>query len=76
LDNPKWSGGNCNTYNESDMESCSGIAVSERPEHHIVSATLNVPGSVWPTLQSNTQAEQGLVTVSATETCRNKGNKK
>jgi len=48
----------------------------ESPEHWVVSAALNVPGLIRPTWQSMNQAQMGLMTVTAMETMRNKGNKK
>ena len=60
--------------NEFDTDPANGIKCLERTKHSIVSAALNVPALIRPTRRSLKQAEQGLVTVSATETRRNKGN--
>jgi len=76
LDNPNESEDNCGADDESDIEWCIGIKASESPEHRIVSATSNVPGLIRPTQKSMKQAQKWLVTVSAKETRRNKGNKK
>jgi len=76
LDNPNTSKNCCDADNEFDIELGNRIKASESPEHHIVSAAPTVPGLIWPTWRLMKQAEQGLMTVSAMETKRNKGNKK
>jgi len=75
LDNPNDSGDNCKAEDESDVELGSGINASESPEYQVVSAAPNVPGMIRPTWRSMKQAEKGLMTVSAMETRRIKGNK-
>jgi len=76
FDNPNNSEGDCKADDESDIEPHNGIKDSESPEHWVVSATPNVPGLIRPTWRSKTLAEMGLMTVSAMETRKNKGNKK
>jgi len=76
LDNPNQSKYDCEADNESDIELSCGIKVSKCPGDRVVSAPPNVAGLIWPTWKLMKQAEKQLVTVSATETRRNKGNKK
>jgi len=67
---------NCDEDTQLDLELGNGIKASENPVHRIVSAGPNVPGLIQPTWRSMTQAEKGLMSVSAMETMRSKGNKK
>ena len=76
MHNPNESENDSEADVESDIEPSFGIKASESPEHCVVSAAPNVPGLIRPTLKLMKQAEKGLVTVSAMETRRNKGNKK
>jgi len=73
--NPKESEDSCEADDESNIEPDNGIMTSKSPEHRIVSATLNVSRLIQLTQRSMAQAEKELVTVSATETRRNNGNK-
>jgi len=66
----------CEADDESNMEPGDGITASESPKHRVLSAALHVAGLIQSTWRWIKQAERGLVTVSATETRRNKGNKK
>ena len=75
LNNPNKSEDNCEAEDQSDLVPGNGITASEGREHHVVSAKLNVPGLIRPTQRRMKQTEKWLVTVSATETKRNKGNK-
>jgi hypothetical protein len=76
LDNPYESEDECEADDESDIAQFSGFKGSESPEHNFVSATLNVPGLIRPIWKSMNLAENWLVTGSAMETRRNKGNNK
>jgi len=76
LDNPNNSEVDCETDDESYMVPYHGIKASESSEHWVVRAAPIVPGLIRPTQRSIKQAEKGLITVSAMETRRNKGNKK
>jgi hypothetical protein len=62
--------------NESDLEQDNITDDSETTAERDVSAAPNVPGLIGPTRNSKRQAEMVIVTVSAMETRRNKGNKK
>jgi len=62
--------------NKSDIELDNGIEALESPEHQDVSIASNVPRLIRPTRTSMEQAEKGLMTVTAVETRRNKGNKR
>jgi len=66
----------CEADNQSDIELGSGIKASESPEHRVVNAIPDVPELIQLTRRLMNQAEDGLMTVSAMETRRNKGNKK
>jgi len=59
LDNPNESEDECEADDESDTESCSGIKVSESPEHRVVSAAPNVLVLIRPTWKSMKQGEKG-----------------
>jgi len=76
FDNPMESKDDCGADDESNIEPGNAITPLESPEHHIGSTTPGFPGLIWPTRWSMKLAEKGLVTVRATETIRNKGNKK
>jgi len=76
LDNPNESEDDCEAPDQSDIQSGNGNTALESPEHRIVIIAQNVPGLNCPTWRSMKQAEKQLVTVSATETRRNKGNNK
>ena len=76
LDNTNVSKDNCEEDDETNVEEDNGIEDRECPKHWDVSATSIVPGLIWPTLRSMKKAEKGLMTVTAMETRRRKGNKK
>ena len=76
LDTPNDSEEDCAADDDSDIEHNNCIEDRECPEQQDVSAAPNVPGLVRPTRKSKRQAEKVLVTVSAAETWRNKGQKK
>jgi len=76
LDNPIDSEEDCAADDESDIVQNNGIEDTECPEQQDVSAAPNVPGLVWPTRKSKSQAEKLLVTVNAAETRRNNGGRK
>jgi len=76
FDNPNVSEDDWEADNESDIELDNEIKALESPEHRVVSATPNVPGLIQPTRMSLKQAQKALMTVTAMETRRNKGNKK
>jgi len=58
----------------SDMKNYIGIQVLDCSEHRNVNTTLNVTWVIWPTWRSMKQTDKGLMTVTAMETRRNKGN--
>jgi len=76
LDNTNDSEENCEADDESNIEPDNDIKASESPEDWVVSGARNIPGLIWPTWRSMKKAENGLITVSAMETRRNKGNRK
>jgi len=77
LDNPNTSKDDGDADDQSDIvELHNDIKPQECPEHMVVSGARNDPGLTWPTWRSIKQAEKGLMTVTAMETRRNKGNKK
>jgi len=59
--------------NESDMELDEAVEDSATPEQRDVSATLNVPGLIWPTWRSKKMAQKMLLMVNTMETRSNKG---
>jgi len=61
---------------ESNTELDNGIQAPTSLEHLDVIGAPNVPGLIRPTQRSMKQVQQGLMTVKAMETRRNKGNKK
>ena len=66
----------CTADIESNIEQDNSIMVPECPEQWDMSATPNVPGLIWHTLNSKSQAERVLVTVSAIKMRSNKAVKK
>jgi len=76
LDDPNESEDDCETDDESDKQPGGAIKTSESPEQQCVSAAPNGSGFILPTQKSMKQGEKGLLTVSTTETRRNKGSKK
>jgi hypothetical protein len=76
LNDPGESEDNCEADDESDIERGTGITDSEQPQHRVVSAATTVNVLIRPTKRSTKQAKQRLMSVSAKETRRNKGNMK
>jgi len=74
-DNPNKSKDDCDEVDKSDIQLGNGIKGSDSPEYQDVSAAPNAPGLIPPLSRSMTQAEKGLMTISAMETSRNKANK-
>jgi len=76
LDIPNDSEEDCAADDDSDIGHKNCIEDPEYPELQDVSAAPNMPGLVWPTRKSKSQAEKVLVTVNVAETRRNKEGKK
>jgi len=76
LDNANVSEDDWEADDEFDLEQDNVIEDSETTVQRDVSAALNVPRLIRPTRKSKRQAEKVIVTVSAMETRRNKGNEK
>jgi len=76
LDNPNDSEDDSGADIQSDIQQINSIEDPDCREQQDVSTAPNVPGLIWPTWKSKSQAEQVLVTVNAIETRRNKGVKK
>jgi len=75
LEVPTDSKDNCKADDESNIEYGNGTMAWESPEHQVVCVAPNVAGLIRPTWRSNKQATEGLMTVSSTETRRNKANR-
>jgi len=76
LDKPTVSEDYCEADDESDLEQDNVITDSEPTVQRDVSVAPNVPRLIRPTRKSKRQAEKVIMTVSAMETRRNKGNKR
>jgi hypothetical protein len=76
LDNTNVSEDDWEADNESDLEQDNVIEDPETPAQRDVSAVPNVPGLIRPSRRSKKKAEMLIMTVSAMEMRRNKGNKK
>jgi len=76
LDKRNHSEDDCRAAVESDIVQDNRIEDPDSPEQRDVSSAPNIPGSIWPTQESKSQAEKVLLTVNAMETRRNKGVKK
>jgi len=74
LDYPNDSEEDCKADDESDIEPDNGSKAWESPELWVVNAAPNVPGVIRPIWRSMRKAQKGVVTVSAMERRRNKGN--
>ena len=64
------------TDDESNLEQENGINDPQTPAQREVSATLDVPGLIRPSLRSKNKASKLIMTVSAMEIRSNKGNTK
>jgi len=74
--NPKMSEDDWEADDESDLEQDNIIEDPETPAQPDVCASPNIPGLIRPSRRSNYKAEKLIMTVSAMEMRRNKGNKK
>ena len=63
----------CDDESQVHLSNC--FKASDIREHRMVCLAPHCPGCIWPTWTSMKQAEKGLMTDSAMETMRNKGNK-
>jgi len=74
LDNPNVNKDDWEAEDELDVEQDNVIEDPDTPAQPDVSAAPNVPGLIWPSQRAKKQAEKLIVTVSAMEMSRNKGN--
>jgi len=74
LENSTKSKDDCEVDDEPDIEPGKYLTALESQEYHVVSREPHVPGLILPIQSSMKQAEKWLLTVSAMETRRNKGN--